>query len=107
MLADQVPVPAIAERLSVGRSTVYAWLNTFLLERFASLRRRTPPGRPSKLTPSQKQRLCALVTAGPAAAGYQTGCWHSALLQALIWREFGVLYNVHYVSELLRNVGFS
>ena len=107
MLADQVPVPAIAERLSVGRSTVYAWLNTFLLERFASLRRRTPPGRPSKLTPSQKQRLCALVTAGPVAAGYQTGCWHSALLQALIWREFGVMYTVHYVSELLRNLGFS
>jgi transposase len=107
MLADQIPVPAIAERLSVGRSTVYAWLTTFLLDRFLSLHHRTASGRPPKLTPSQKQRLCELVAAGPEAAGYSTGCWHSALLQALIWRDFGVMYNVHYVSELLRNLGFS
>ena len=107
MLADQLPVPTIAERLSVGRATVYAWLTSFLLDRDTSLQHRTPSGRPPKLTPSQKQRLGELVEAGPEAAGYQTGCWHSALLQTLIWREFGVLYNVHYVSELLRNLGFS
>ena len=29
------------------------------------------------------------------------------MIQALIWREFGVMYNCHYVSELLRNLGFS
>ena len=107
MLADQVPVPAIVERLSVGRSTVYAWLNAFLRDRWSSLHHRKPAGRPPKLTPSQKQRLCALITAGPTAAGYRTGCWHTALIQALIAREFGVLYNVHYLSELLRNLGFS
>jgi len=82
MLADQLPVPTIAERLSVARSTAYAWLNAFLLDRYTSLHRRKPSGRPSKLTPSQKQRLCNLITAGPEAAGYTTGCWHSALLQA-------------------------
>jgi transposase len=86
---------------------VYGWLHAFLLDRFASLQMRKPSGRPPKLTPTQKQRLCDLVTAGPQAAGYRTGCWHSALLQALIWREFGVMYTVHYVSELLRNLGFS
>ena len=107
MLADQMPVPAIAERLSVGRSTVYTWLNAFLLDRFDSLHHRKASGRPPKLSPSQKQRLCQLVAAVPEAAGYTTGCWHAALLQALIWREFGVMYNVHYVSELLRNLGFS
>ncbi len=107
MLADQLPVPTVADRLKVAPSTVYTWLNAFLLDRSASLQHRTSSGRPSKLTPSQKQRLCDLVAAGPQAAGYSTGCWHSALLQALIWREFGVIYNVHYVSELLRNLGFS
>lgn len=107
MLADQRPVPAIAERLSVGRATVYSWLTAFLRDRFASLQRRKPSGRPAKLTPTQKQRLCALIAAGPEAAGYDTGCWHSALVQALIHREFGVMYSGHYVSELLRNLGFS
>jgi transposase len=65
------------------------------------------PGRPPKLTPTQKQRLRDLVTAGPEAAGYPTGCWSSALLQDLIHREFGVRYHVHYICELLRNLNFS
>ncbi len=29
------------------------------------------------------------------------------MIQALIQREFGVLYNVHYLSELLGHLGFS
>jgi transposase len=107
MLADHHPIATIVQRLSVGRSTVYSWLHAFVLNRFASLQLRKPTGRPAKLTSTQKQRLAALITAGPEAAGYTTGCWHSALIQALILREFGVLYSVHYVSELLRNLGFS
>ncbi len=48
-----------------------------------------------------------LVSAGPEAAGYPTGCWNGAVVQDLLQREFGVRYNVHYVAELLRNLGFS
>ncbi len=107
MLADGHSLATVVERLSVCRSTVYAWVRAFLLDRYASLRRRSSTGRPPKLTPTHKQRLCQLVTAGPEAAGYQTGCWSSALLQDLIHREFGVLYNVHYIAELLGNLGFS
>lgn len=44
---------------------------------------------------------------GPGAAGYETGCWNSALIQDLIRREFGKRYNVHYLSTLLKNLGFS
>ncbi len=107
MLADGLSLALVVERLGVCRSTVYAWVRAFLLDRWTSLRRRSSTGRPSKLTPSQKQRLRELVIAGPEAAGYQTGCWTSTLLQDLIHREFGQLYNVHYLSELLRNLGFS
>ena len=106
-LADgHAPTP-VADRLGLSRSTVYAWLRAFLVAGVASLRPHPAPGRPPKLTPTQKQRLCALVTSGAEAAGYQTGCWTSALLQDLIHREFGVRYHVHYLSELLRNLGFS
>ena len=106
-LADGYAPPAVADRLGLARSTVYAWLRAFLVAGSASLRPHPAPGRPPKLTPTQKQLLCELVTSGPEAAGYQTGCWTSALLQDLIHREFGVVYHVHYLSELLRNLGFS
>jgi transposase len=106
-LADGLPVAHAARRLGVSESTIYGWLQAFVHQRFASLRYHTSPGRPAKLTPTQKRRLCALIEAGPEAAGYRTGCWNSAVIQGLIQREFGVLYNVHYVAELLRNLGFS
>jgi len=107
LLAEQVPVERVAARVGAGVSTVYGWLRAFLAERFASLVYRTSPGRPAKLTQTQKQRLCDLVAAGPEAAGYATGCWNSAVIQDLIQREFGVLYNVHYLAGLLKNLGFS
>ncbi len=37
LLADQQPVPAVAERLGIGRSTVYTWLHALLVDRLASL----------------------------------------------------------------------
>jgi transposase len=51
--------------------------------------------------------LTELIKAGPLEAGYATDCWTSLLIQQLILREFGVLYNRHYVCELLHNLGFS
>jgi transposase len=106
-LADGHSPASGADRLGLSRSTIYGWLRAFLVEGVASLRPHAAPGRPPKLTPTQKQRLRDLVLAGPEASGFTTGCWSSALLQDLIHREFGVHYHVHYLSELLRNLGFA
>jgi transposase len=59
------------------------------------------------LTPNQKKQLCAWIDAGPQAAGFETACWNTLLIQELIRRKFGVLYNRFYVCELLRNLGYS
>ena len=107
LLGDDQPVQTVAQRLGVCKQTIYNWLRAFLLHRWAALRAHKSCGRPAKLTPAQKQRLEQLIDAGPEAAGYDTGCWNSALIQDLIWREFGCLYNLHYLSELLRNLGYS
>jgi transposase len=107
LLADDYAVARVAQRLGLTRQTIYCWLRAFIVDGWRSLRTRSSPGRPAKLTPAQKQRLCDLIGAGPEAAGYDTGCWNSALIQDLIWREFRRLYNVQYLSELLGNLGFS
>jgi transposase len=90
-LAEGQAAAALAARLGVSTETIYAWLRAFLVERWASLRRRTSPGRPPKLPPAQKQRLKEVIAAGPEAAGYPTGCWNAALVQDWIERAFGVL----------------
>jgi hypothetical protein len=37
-----------------------------------------------------------LMDAGPEAAGFETACWNSILIQMIIQREFGVAYNRRY-----------
>lgn len=97
----------IVKKHGIVRATLYAWLKQLLLKGLASLKPNWKGGRPSKLSKSQKKRLCELVKAGPQAAGYPTGCWSGLLLQDLIWQHFGVLYNAHYVCALLKSLGFS
>jgi transposase len=101
------PVGVVADRLGLDATTVYGWLHAFLVDGVATLRYGRPPDRPSKLAPSQKRRLCALIEAGPLAAGYPPGCWSMLFLQDLIQREFGQFYNHPYLATLLRDLGFS
>jgi len=106
-LGQGQPVATVAATLGVAESTLYTWLHAFLERGLASLVYRRSPGRPAKLTGTQKDRLRALLAAGPEAAGYATGAWAAPLIQHLIEREFGVVFNVHYVTELLHNLGYS
>jgi transposase len=106
-IARGEPVEAVAAGVGVSRATGYDWLRTFLLDGTAGLRVHWKGGRPKKLTPAQQRRLVEIVTAGPEAAGFPTGCWHAVLIQQVIWREFHVTYHVQYVATLLHNLGFS
>lgn len=93
----------IANKHGIVRSTLYAWLKQLLVEGLASLKPNWKGGRPSKLSKKQKKHLCERIKAGPQAAGYPTGCWSGLLVQDLIWQEYGVLYNAHYVCDLLKS----
>jgi transposase len=68
---------------------------------------KTSAGRPPKLTKAHKHELGRVIDQGPEAAGYSGGCWRSPMIEDLIHKRFGVIYNVHYISQLLRSLGFS
>ena len=107
LLVHQVPVEVLSARWRLSSSCLYHWRQTFLLRGMDSLVYRHGGGRPEKLTPTQRKRLVALIEAGPLVVGLETACWNSVLIRVLIWREFGVLYNRHYVCTLLHTLGFS
>jgi len=107
MVGRRQSVPSVAACLGVAESTLYGWVAAFLLRGTASLLYRRSPGRPAKLTLTHKARLSCLLDAGPQEAGFGCGAWAAPLVQLLIEREFGVLYNVHYVIQLLTQLGFS
>src|ERR671937_335669 len=95
-LAEDMSARDVAAMLHLGEQTVRDYRNRFLLHRMASLTSQRSPGRPSML-----------IKAGPQAAGYTSGCWHTPMMQDLIQRRFGVAYHPHYLATLLHNLGFS
>jgi len=97
----------IAEEVGCSVSSIYKWLKKLVYEGVGGLKVRWRGGRPSKLSKTQKARLSELIKGGSLAAGFTSACWNAAMIQDLIEREFKVFYNVHYVSELLGNLGFS
>ena len=106
-LAQSQSVREVAEQLSLGEQTVRDYRNQFLFKGMASLVYHSPPGRPSKLTKTQRHQLAKWIKASPQDSGYTSGCWNTPMIQDLIQREFGVEYNPHYLSTLLKNMGFS
>ena len=107
LLVHHVPVAVLGERWGLSPACLYAWQKAFLLHGLDSWLYHPGGGRRPKLPLRQKKRLVELVEAGPQAVGCETACWDSVLIRVLIWREFGVLYNRHYVCTLLHNLGFS
>jgi len=106
-LTEGISVGDVADMLALGEQTVRDYRNQFLWKGIASLVYKRPPGRPSKLTKTQRKELADLVKATPQASGYTSGCWNTPMIQDLIHRRFGVLYHPHYIATLLHNLGFS
>jgi len=97
----------VAAILDLSVQSVYNYVTAFVRKKFDSLVYRRPPGRPPKLTKSQRKELERLIDDGPEAAGYDCGCWTTGLIQDLILTRFGVEYNPHYLAELLKNMDYS
>jgi len=97
----------ISQILRVSTEAIRQWIVSYLTRGLKGLANGKKPGRPKKLTKSQRRELCRLIKAGPEKSGFCGGCWRSPMIQQLIYDQFGVFFNVKYISELLKNLGFS
>ena len=97
----------IGEILGLSAQCARRYLTTFLLKGLDSLEYRRPPGRPARLTKTQKRQLGRWIDKGPEALGYDQGGWTTALIQDLIQTRFGVEYSPAYLAEFLKNMGYS
>jgi transposase len=106
-LADGKTVWETAQLFGIGEQTVRDWLHAFVLNGVDSLFYRPHPGRPAKLTETQRQELRNLLLNGPEASGYPMACWTTALIADLIHLRFKIDYTPRYLSQLLDALGFS
>ena len=93
--------------MKVSLESIRLWVRDFILYGPKGIISKKSSGRPSKLTKTQKKEFEKIIIDGPEAAGFPGACWRSPMIQNLIYNKFGVLYSVHYIAQLLKNMGFS
>jgi transposase len=101
--ADGVRVETLSERYDIPRATVYSWLDRFEHQSMSEAVTDEPrPGRPSKLTASQRERLSTDLAGSPAELGYDASDWTPERAQRHIERAYDVTYSLGHVRRLLR-----
>ena len=100
-------VSEIARLLHVHRSTVHAWILGWNEYGEEGLYEGHRSGRPTALSPTDRERLSDIVDSGPVAYGLQTGVWTSPIIARVIEDEFAVRYHPGHVRKLLKEIGFS
>ena len=106
-VSDGIRYSVIATNLKICEESIRLWVNALLLKGVEGLKSKKGPGRPPRLTKTQRKELDKLITEGPAKARFPGACWRSPMIQVLIFERFGVNYSVYYISQLLKNMGFS
>jgi transposase len=107
--AGQLSHTDIARRLGVSRMAVSQWARQLRQHHGdpASLHARPIPGRPSRLSAEQWQRVLAVLKEGALKVGFDTERWTLLRIRAVILVAFGVRYHAHYLARRLKALGWS
>lgn len=98
----------VIQALGFHRSVIYEWLNRFREGGMAALGAKPVPGRPARLEATELRQLAKLITGrNPLQLRFPYGLWTRAMIQELIWREFGVSLSESAVGRLLHRMGFT
>lgn len=93
---------SVARTVKASLSSVVRWYQAYRHKGLKALRARPSPGRPSRLSKQQRERLRRLLVAGAVKAGYGTDFWTLRRIAKLIERQLGVRYTTVGVWKLLR-----
>lgn len=103
LLRVGTPYREVARLVRAAVSSVVRWRQAYRRDRRNGLRARPTPGRPPRLTETQKARLRRLLLQGARAAGHPTELWTLKRIGTLIEAEFDVRYSPVGVWKLLRH----
>jgi transposase len=92
----------VARTVKASVSSVVRWQQAYRRDPRKGLRTRPIPGRPSRLTARDQERLRHLLLRGARAAGHTTELWTLRRVARLIESEFGISYSPVGVWKLLR-----
>ena len=97
----------VGRLLGCHPSAVLRWRDTVRRKGAEGLKARPAPGRPSKLTRRQLDRLLRTLLKGALARGYSTDVWTTRRIAEVIEAEFGVRYHRDHVGRLMHGLKWS
>src|ERR1700690_4049145 len=95
----------VARKFGVSRTTASRWSRTLEGQGLERLRKRKAPGRPSRLSSTQRAEVREMFAAGPRAFGFETDRWTTARLAQAIERRFAIRYDPDHVGRLMHRLG--
>lgn len=97
----------VASMLNVDRRSVRRWNAAYRKSGKQALQAKRAPGRPTKLSESDRARLEKLLLKGAKAAGYPTDLWTCPRIAEVIRDRFEVEYHVDHIGRLMHGLGWS
>lgn len=107
LLSEGKSIAETARLVAASVSSVKRWKKAVEQGGAKALASKPHPGRKSKLSRSQKQRLVNILVRGPISAGYSTELWTCRRVAEVIENRFRVTYHPDHVGRLLHALGFS
>jgi transposase len=107
LLSEGNGINPVARMVGASPSSVQRWKEAIDEGGMEALKAKPHPGRAARLSDRQKERLKAVLLAGPVAAGYLTDLWTCPRVAQIIERRFGVRYDPSHVWRILRSLRWS
>lgn len=107
MLNRGLSFSMVADIVGVHENSVRGWARKVQELGVAGLESKPYPGARPKLGFEEKEELKKIVSEPPTKAGLDTGVWSGPLVRKIIWKRFGVKYDVSQVRRILNQLGFS
>jgi len=96
----------VARTIGAAPSSVKRWKDALKEGGKNALKSKPHTGRPSRLSPTQRQHLLQILQKGPRAANLRADQWTCSRIGIVIRRSFGVKYHPDHVSRILRALGW-
>ena len=107
-LLEQGMKPArVAKAVGTSRASVTRWREAYEAGGAEAMTAKPHPGKPLRLTTSQRERLARLLLQGARKHGYSTELWTLARVAEVIAETFGIEYHPGHVWYVLRSMRWS
>lgn len=105
LLLQRMSIAEVAEVVEASTSAVGRWKQTVEQEGLEGLNSKPAPGRPPRLSSTERRQLEELLRKGPRASGLTTDAWTCPRIAWLIQQQFGVEYHPDHVRRILEALG--